>query len=137
MPRAINGFCAAILAREANCVAETKGTARTETVVTLADTPDAEAIATRFGVPAAIHASDFMFMFHLGPDQAEWPRTRPGATERYLSDGARSATRLNELVRRFHSNRGQRVLRVLEFASGCRMVLRHRAHERSVRIDRL
>jgi SAM-dependent methyltransferase len=94
-------------------------------VVTLADTPEAEAIAARFGVPAAIHTSDFMFMFHLGPDQADWPRTRPAAIELYFSDGARSATRLNELVGRFHSNRGQRVLRVLEFASGYGMVSRH------------
>ena len=52
----------------------------------LADIPEADSIAAEFSVSAAIHASDFMYHYHLGPDSKQEMRAQ--ATHYYFSDGA-------------------------------------------------
>ncbi len=89
----------------------------------LADIPEADSIAAEFSVSAAIHASDFMYHYHLGPDSKQEMRAQ--ATHYYFSDGARSAAHLDELIAHLHPDHSMRTLRLLEFASGYGMVSRH------------
>jgi SAM-dependent methyltransferase len=91
----------------------------------MADVPEVTPIAAKFDVSAAIHANDFMFLWHLGPDPSRWPETRQQATDYYFNDGARSAAHLDELVAELHFDHTKRPLRLLEFASGYGMVSRH------------
>jgi SAM-dependent methyltransferase len=91
----------------------------------LVEVPDPATIAARLGVSAAIHPSDFMYIYHLGPDASQWHHTRPKATKLYFEDGHCSAAHLEELVAQLHPEHRKRKLRLLEFASGYGMVSRH------------
>lgn len=92
-----------------------------------AHTPEARDIAASYGVPATIHSKDFMYIYHLGPDESQWPEKRPRTLEYYFSDGSNSAKYLDGLVAQFHPDHGSRKLRLLEFACGYGMVSRHLA----------
>jgi SAM-dependent methyltransferase len=94
-------------------------------MITLAKTPEAAAIAAKYGVSPEIHDADFIYEYHLGPDRDAWDARRPGAIDYYFADGAKSASQLNDLVSQLHPESGHRQLTLFEFASGYGCVSRH------------
>ena len=47
-------------------------------VKVLAEVPEAQFSAARFGVSPDIRKDDFIYEYHLGPDQSRWETVRPG-----------------------------------------------------------
>ncbi len=86
----------------------------------------AAAAPAKYGVPADIHADDFIYQFYIESNVKPDPETaRANVTTYYFSDGDRSAQRLDGLIRQFHPEAAARRLALLEFASGYGCVSRH------------